>query len=112
VGVMALAKEDITPGWYWARFSDGILEIINVAINVNAAGRGDTIVWYAGDQDAETLVDAMKLYDFIARIEPPEGNENLRIIIKGEFALILAVAGHDANEQTLERLADVVLEGV
>jgi hypothetical protein len=70
---MAISKEDIKAGWYWGRFSDGSLEIINVAIDVNAAGRGNTIVWYAGDQEAEALVDAMKLYDFIARIEPPEG---------------------------------------
>jgi hypothetical protein len=38
-----------------------------------------------------------------------ERKEARRIIIKGEFALILAVAGHAVNNQTLEQLADVAV---
>jgi hypothetical protein len=84
---MAISKEDIKPGWYWAKFRDfptltnlgmgtmGLkeFELVLVTEEKNAAGTPVTYIWYHGHEVDESFEKASELYDFIARAEPPEG---------------------------------------
>jgi hypothetical protein len=65
---MAIAKEDIKEGWYWLRSRDtGVLSVVQVGT------LGEKLVvmhsrWTASLDDVAT-----DDFDFVARIEPPEG---------------------------------------
>jgi hypothetical protein len=69
---MAIAKEDIRPGWYWARTAAPRrqrLEIIHVRFLPNVKWW----VTYHGTDSVDDVEVAVEEFDFIARIEPPEG---------------------------------------
>jgi hypothetical protein len=65
---MAIAKEDIKPGFYWVRHQR---ELVIVRVE---SFLGPTL-WVArhGSGTSDTLEDALEEFDFIARVEPPEG---------------------------------------
>ena len=70
-----IAKEDITPGWYWMRERrNGELFISQVAI-ASSVSRPDhevTRVYRHGEEFAESVDEILRWADFLARIEPPE----------------------------------------
>jgi hypothetical protein len=65
---MAINKEDIKPGWYWVGFS-GFRIVVEVRRN-EQYGFLYSVSDYADDASDHKM---MERYDFIARIEPPEG---------------------------------------
>ncbi len=64
---MAIAKEDIIPGWYWVR-EHKTGELSRVEVWLLSGG-----LWIEGPEGGNEVDDALKWFDFIARIEPPEG---------------------------------------
>jgi hypothetical protein len=65
---MALAKEDIRPGWYRVQIrSTGDL------IDVEVWQTPDANLWVEYVDVGDEIDAVLKQVDFIARIEPPEG---------------------------------------
>ncbi|MEA2896130.1 MAG: hypothetical protein QOJ84_1745 [Bradyrhizobium sp.] len=70
---MPIAKEDIKPGWYWVLSrKDGGLSIVDVATFESMIDKPETVVMHHG-WDWEKVDAAVEGFDFIARIEPPDG---------------------------------------
>jgi hypothetical protein len=70
---MAIAREDIKPGWYWVlNRKDGELSIACVATFESMIDDPETVVMHHG-WDWERVDAAVEGFDLIARIEPPEG---------------------------------------
>jgi hypothetical protein len=71
--MMSIAKEDIKPGWYWVLSrKDGELSIVSVATFESMIDNPETVVMHHG-WDWEKVDNAVEEFDFIARIDPPEG---------------------------------------
>jgi hypothetical protein len=72
---MAIAKEDIKPGWYWVRYKPTAYRDELGIVHVRNAYRDELWVFEPGsDNDGNVdqfLADGEQ--EFIARIEPPEG---------------------------------------
>lgn len=69
---MALKESDITEGFYWVR--DKMQPQMNVCSVVNSYGALYFGIPYDNSGlSAEGFEEFSKFYDFIARIEPPEG---------------------------------------
>lgn len=65
---MAIAKEDIKPGWYRVqiRKTGGLLD-------AEVWQEADSSLWVEGAEWGNKIDAVLKQVDFIARIEPPEG---------------------------------------
>ena len=71
---MSIAKEDIKPGWYWVLDrKDGELSIVRVATFEIAIDDPETVVMHHGWEFSDKVDTAVEGFDFIARIEPPDG---------------------------------------
>jgi hypothetical protein len=71
---MSIAKEDINPGWYWVLDrKDGELSIVCVATFEIAIEDPDNVVMHHGWEFSDKVDTAVAKFDFIARIEPPDG---------------------------------------
>jgi hypothetical protein len=72
---MAIAKEDIKPGWYWpldqrqARYVAHVIELTTYFDPPDTS----LMVEFHGLDDLEALDDVLRTDKFVARIEPPEG---------------------------------------
>jgi hypothetical protein len=72
--VMSIAKEDIKPGWYWVLSrKDGELSIVCVETFDIEIDDPETVVMHHGWEFSEKVDAAVENFDFIARIEPPDG---------------------------------------
>jgi hypothetical protein len=71
---MSIAKEGITPGWCWVlNRKDGERSIVCVAMFESMIDNQETVVVMHHGWDWEKVDTAVEGFDFIARIEPPEG---------------------------------------
>jgi hypothetical protein len=71
---MSIAREDIKPGWYWVlNRKVGERSIVCVAMFESMIDNQETIVVMHHGWDWEKVDTAVEGFDFIARIEPPEG---------------------------------------
>jgi hypothetical protein len=73
---MAIAREDIKPGWYWIQNRlERKLFVVKVAPDptFETIDSVALIVWHHGWEFETDLSEALGVCDFIARIEPPEG---------------------------------------
>jgi hypothetical protein len=71
--MMSIAKEDIERGWYWVlNRKNGELSIVSVATFEITIDDPETVVMHHG-WDWEKVDTAVEEFDFIARIEPPDG---------------------------------------
>jgi hypothetical protein len=72
--VMAIAKEDIKEGHYWVRSrKNSELSIVLVATYEIEIDNPETRVMHHGWEVPNTIDDAVEEFDFLMRIEPPEG---------------------------------------
>jgi hypothetical protein len=71
---MTIAKEDIKPGHYWV-YPRGLkwLTVVLVRSHKTPRGAEHTLIWPHGRESAYLPDEAFEFFDFIARIEPPEG---------------------------------------
>ena len=70
---MAIAKEDIKHGHYWARSrKNGACSIIQVATFEIDIDNPETVVMHHGLEVSDKLDAAVEEFDFIARIELPQ----------------------------------------
>jgi hypothetical protein len=66
---MAIAKEDIKPGWYWVRDRGLDPELFVVRVTRNDRYLS---VERMSEKEWDGLDNFVEDFDFIARIEPPE----------------------------------------
>jgi hypothetical protein len=72
--MMSIAKEDVKPGWYWViNRKDGELSIVGVATFEITIDDPETVVMHHGWEFSEKVDTAVEGFDFIVRIEPPDG---------------------------------------
>jgi hypothetical protein len=72
--MMSIAKQDIERGWYWALSrKNGELSIVSVATFEIEIDDPETVVMHHGWEFSEKVDTALEEFDFIARIEPPDG---------------------------------------
>ena len=72
--MMSIAKEDIKPGWYWVlNCKRGELSIVCVATVEIVIDDPETVVMQHGWEFSDNVGAAVEKFDFIARIEPPDG---------------------------------------
>jgi hypothetical protein len=69
---MSIAREDIKPGWYWVldRKRGGLSIVCVTTIEIDDP---ETVVMHHGWEFSDKVDAALEKFDFVARIEPPEG---------------------------------------
>jgi hypothetical protein len=71
---MTIAREDVKPGWYWVlNRKDGERSIVCVAMFESMIDNQETVIVMHHGWDWEKVDTAVEGFDFIARIEPPDG---------------------------------------
>jgi hypothetical protein len=71
---MSIAKGDIKQGWYWVlNRKDGKLSIVCVKMFEIEIEDPETVVMHHGWEFSDKVNTAVEKFDFIARIEPPDG---------------------------------------